>query len=259
MLRFYARLINRAFRVFFESTDRWQNILGLALYLLGLLTIINQQLVKLVTDTWQGIPYWIGFIVLATLFTYGFLKANYDEFCRFEEQVAGLQDRLEPQLELVFDVDRFPSSRMEWIDPIRPGNVTVRLYRVAVRNVSMATIDDVKVSVEDFHPQGARFLPIELRFMHDHSEDGQLSRQGFTLNPDEVRFADVASKQLTTHPHSEIQLRYAVPNVPNTIPPRRYTLRLRATGRNVPSYPTQFIMDVDENGGLIFEADTRSL
>lgn len=140
----------------------------------------------------------------------------------------------------------------------RVTDITVRLFRVVVINTSVATtIEGVKLCLPHFEPQGHRLGEPWMRLLQDNTADGHVSSSGIPVNPSGRLFVNVVQKRLTNDPKDEIVLCYANPSLPRAIPAGRYTLTLRAEGSNVPPCPKQFVVDVDENGGLVFYPATN--
>jgi hypothetical protein len=87
--------------------------------------------------------------------------------------------------------------------------------RVGVKNLTEHTLDDVEVLLASFEPQGAPFLPIRLRLMHDLP-------QPFRLHPGETQYADLVFYQAKGAHSDHLVLCYGVPHVSNMIPRGRY-------------------------------------
>lgn len=178
-------------------------------------------------------------VVLCILLLVNLVRTPFNMHRELERQVV-------PSVRIVFDPNQYRSCRQD--DDYAGGHgeqIISRLFRVAVVNSAIVTVDEVKIWLTEFSPQGAPFLPIELRFMHDHSFDSGISRNGVSVYHQQPQFVDVASKR-SDLPY--INLHYAVPNVANQIPVGRYELTLRATARNAPFCEGRFVIDVDKAG-----------
>lgn len=164
--------------------------------------------------------------------------------------------RMSP-LEIAFgEAQAFRERTIVHLGPRVPEWFTVSpyvLHRVGVRNAGPNTVDDVRLMLVDFQPQGAPFLPIPLRFMHDDSPDGRISQRGVTLHPGEIRHVDVVRLAEFGPGSEEIEIRYAVPGAPNLIPRGRYTFTVMVAGRNVEPDTRRFIVSVDHENMLHFD------
>jgi hypothetical protein len=148
----------------------------------------------------------------------------------------------------------------------RPNGQTVleaEVFRVAIVNRSGHAIENVRVLLTAFMPQGAAQLPYTLQLMADE-RPFQESREGFRLDRGEIptRYVEVVKKvyvNVVGLPPRQIVLQHVEPNTPNLIPDNRYELNLIATaGGNVPQTPPKvFVTFVDEQGRLHFEEEVR--
>lgn len=259
MVRFYWPVVKRAFVVFFETTDRGRKVLGVVLYLLTFLVFFNEPIGKQLLRTWEGFPSWYGAIPLLLLFIYGFLKADYERHSETQQRLAEqrslvkeLAERLRPKFKFVFQPD-VPPYRQETPMGSGTGKGVHRLFRVGIESQTDATIQGLRVLVVDLQPQGVPFAPIELREMNDPI--GDASRAGFALNGRTTRFFDVVEKVTTSlfsvWQDQEIHLVYAVVGRPVPIPPREYTLRLRAEALDMLFIEADFEIGVGKGGLLV--------
>ena len=131
---------------------------------------------------------------------------------------------------------------------------TGRLVRVGLVNTGTMTVEGVRVLLIGLEPQGIPFGPIPMLEMHD--ADGQISREGFPVNPGPgpSRFVCVVGKPDKGANSDEIRLYYAVSDRANIIPSRNYRLTLSAEGRDVSAVRRDFVVGVAENGVLHFSA-----
>lgn len=263
MVRFYAQIVRGGFELFFQSTAKWRNILLIVVCLvLSIASFVGDRSGKRMMEAWIGLQPWYGLIPLGLLLLYGLLRANYNEFRRITEQVRirdariqALEGCVSRKLEIVFDEERFRSCRMEWVDSasstgrILATEIRVRLFRVAVVNTSSVTIDGVRLKLLSFTLQNAPFLPLEMRFMNDETDDFRMSREGAVLSPGEFQLVDIVQKSQDS---TEMVLRYAARALPNMIPTREYLLNLVAVGRDVPPVEAQYRIGPDDNGLLFF-------
>ncbi len=203
---------------FFERTRRWHNVWAILMFALSFVVIFNKAIGTYVTAQWKALPAWYGLVGLGIVFLAGFLKVNYEQSVEKDRRIEKLEQRLAPRLEIVFDVQLYPSCMMESAtDPRLWNDVITRLFRVEVRNAGGEAVDQVRLQLTSFDPQGARFLPVEMRFMHDRTPDGQQSRDGMTLLPGEIRLVDIVQKsQAPSRP--EMELQYALQSLPSSIP-----------------------------------------
>lgn len=121
MWAFYWPSIRRAFVIFFDRTDRLQLVIGILLYFLTFISIVNQPVGKWLRATWDGFPEWYGVIPLSALFLYGFLKAVHEKHQRVEEELFTSRTRLS-------EIERVASNivyvGMEWV-PDEPARLHV--------------------------------------------------------------------------------------------------------------------------------------
>ena|SRR5215207_955502 len=57
--------------------------------LLTLIAFLNQPLLSLISTTWQGIPWWVGLVVVIPLLFYAFVRASYEEYRAVIESHTG--------------------------------------------------------------------------------------------------------------------------------------------------------------------------
>jgi len=139
-----------------------------------------------------------------------------------------------------------------------------KLYRVSVKNISRTSIEEIVLSLERVEPKIDNLpLPFPLHPMHGKhavsvavpmSASGANEVQGGVtyggLHPDEPRFFDVIQMRITPGTHMEVYPSDAP--VPFYLPRGRYTLTLRAYGRNAIPAERQFVADVSATGDLLF-------
>lgn len=124
-----------------------------------------------------------------------------------------------------------------------------RWFRVGVTNQSTQTVEDVKVELASIDPPVIGHLPLMLSIMHG-------TAQPLTVHPapEPTYFADVVlklDKQVAMHIMSAAK----TPRTQGGIPPGRYRLGIRVTGRNTPAVTKHYIADVDNQKRLTFTQD----
>ncbi len=132
-----------------------------------------------------------------------------------------------------------------------------KVFRICVVNLSETdTIEDVRVSLEKIEPHRPGIVPVYLHLMHDNVLP---YREQFDLHAGGQQYIDVVYKQENPGPGGDDIVIYCAPSgIRNCIPKARYTLTIKAEGRNVPPCTRQFIVDVSEDGRLLFEPETGS-
>lgn len=63
--------------------------------MLTLIAFLNQPLLSFIAVTWQGIPWWVGLVLLPPLFFYAFVRASYEEYREVEGELDALRARVE--------------------------------------------------------------------------------------------------------------------------------------------------------------------
>jgi hypothetical protein len=161
-------------------------------------------------------------------------------------EVERLKDQLEPKLEILFD-QGFPYDDKRTPGPTGSGDY-YRLFRVGVRNIWSKTVSDLKVVISDIEPRPMTlFPPLHLQAMHDRPD-----RKTTELHPgadpwcfDVVdQFANGVTRIAPTVTSGEV------------MSPGTYTLKITASGRDVPSAVKRFVVSVptpqQENRDLQF-------
>jgi hypothetical protein len=156
-------------------------------------------------------------------------------------ELAALRTEGESSMEILFEPS--PPFVQDDFDPSLGS-----LRRVGVKNLTEHTLDEVEVSLVSFEPQGAQFLPVPLRLMHDLP-------QPFRLHPGETQYADLVWYQAMGEHGDQLVLCYAAPGVPNMIPLRRYRITVKVTARDVKAHQRTFAVDVDEAGRLLLSPE----
>jgi len=198
------------------------------------------------------------FLPLGALVLLSLLWVNYKRHDALEQEVRTLKDRLAPKFEITFGEGPPFEQRDIWANS---DEVQRRYFRIGVKNISMMTIDDVVVRLEEMFdlssspPGKSPVPPIILRQMNDDPINGQY-RQSFTLHPGATQFIEVVWKPEAdlAVDTDEIRLGYAQ-HQPELIPCRRHALLIAVNGRNAPTETGWFFVDVDAvdaNGRLLF-------
>ena len=138
-------------------------------------------------------------------------------------------------------------------DPIR-----ARLFRVCAFNWSKSTtLEGVRLICEqmepgptDGHGRSQTCLPVPLRVMHDRSERLSRSQEGVTLHPEERCYFDVVASLIV--PGVQPLLVVAVEDLAISLIAGRSVLTLALYAKNVQSERKEFVVDVDEDGDLLF-------
>ena len=151
-------------------------------------------------------------------------------------------------LELVFDEARYAACRMDTSPSHGGGIITKRtLYRVGVRATGGHTVEGAEVMLKDFKPQGAPFLPMPLHPMNANPHGPST----FTVDPSStpMRFVEAVEWDSSWE---YIRIPYHQTNPLNDIPIQQYTFTLLVHGKEIMPSEKDFIVNVDEQKGLIF-------
>lgn len=84
-------MARRAWRILWGPTTR---IVTGSATVLTLVSFLNQPLMSAIVSTWQGIPWWVGLVVLVPLLFYAFVRASYEEYRAGERAREKLQSRI---------------------------------------------------------------------------------------------------------------------------------------------------------------------
>jgi hypothetical protein len=113
-----------------------------------------------------------------------------------------------------------------------------RLYRIAVQNITSATLDDLEVKLTAIRPLDEiptrPFIPIpvHLHIMNDNPTPGQPQRNRFSLHSGSTEWVDVVSR-IDVPGTGDIEICHIVPYVNRRLPVSRFQLEITAYGRNV--------------------------
>jgi xanthosine utilization system XapX-like protein len=149
-------------------------------------------------------------------------------------------------LDIVFHHhDPYVTTEHPFRQPRYPRTLTS--YRVGVVNRRSAAIENVRVALTEIEPAVNAFTPGELRFRHDASEDGLLSRNGVTLYPTRspAYFVNVVQMEESAPGEDDIEIFFVGAGGPRNLRPGRYTITLRAEGKDVAACSRRFTIDVD--------------
>lgn len=74
-MRHYSKILGqRAWNVLWGPIERFITVGG---GLVGILVVFNQQLIDSLVDAYQGIPWWVGLVILGGLLLQAFFRAGY--------------------------------------------------------------------------------------------------------------------------------------------------------------------------------------
>ncbi len=167
-----------------------------------------------------------------------------------------------PKLDLTFEAGKSPYfevdettmwdlGRQDDYGQPRTTSSARRWFRVGVKNHSTQTVEDVRVELASIDPPTIGHLPLMLSIMHG-------TPQPLIVHPatEPTYFADVVlklDKQVEMHIMSAVP----TPRTQGGIPPGRYRLGIRVTGRDTPAVTKHYIAAVDNQNRLTF-AQTES-
>lgn len=198
-----------------------------------------------------SMPLWVSLGLLGIGLSYAILMTYHE----LNMQAKARQHRLDPTFDIMYGNDP-PFEERE----ILAGSQEVqwRYFRIGIKNIGGATVEDVVVRLEELYdlvsdpPAKSPVPPVILRQMNDNPFNGQY-QQSFILHPGQIQYIDVAWKPeaaMAIDP-DQIRLGYAQAS-PSLISCRRHELLIQATGRNVSAKSQWFFVDVNQDGQLMF-------
>jgi hypothetical protein len=251
--------------------DHWSKVatLGaaLALLLLGFLpdpamrlaigiTVGREPSLLTIGDLVKAIDpyrfYLAGILVITAIYfsAFGVAKAEVLRSDAHKEQIAALEERLRPRLDIAFDPDD-PSCIRSWLDEVH------YIYRLRVLNNSGSVVHNVAITVEDICPAKDDFLGTKITLRH---KPGVSS---VSLKPNEKEYFDIveynSSSRTTNVPL--LYLLHTTPHLDPNLPICDHGFKVRAYGDEANSVLVKMIFkytspvncrfrqEVDDSGG----------
>ncbi len=178
------------------------------------------------------------------------------------EGLTGIVSIVRPKLDLTYEAGKQPYFEVDqtvvWVaEPIpdTEGNSVAvqkssvrRWFRVGIKNLSLETVDDVRVELASIEPPVIGHLPLQLSIMHGAQQPLSLHRA-----KEPTYFADVVLKL-------DMQDRLHIMSAPSPsgqggLPSGRYRFGIRVTGRKTGAVTKHFVAEVDAEQRLVFSAD----
>lgn len=183
-------------------------------------------------------------------------------------QALDTKPEAQPNLEIVIGAG--PPFRQERCFVWEGLPTKQTLCRVGIRHDGDTTVDNVSVEVESMKPHSLP-VPLLLHQMNDNPPTGQF-KQEFSLDAGQTKHVDVVLKQDDDDEQptrnrvlllrrargvlSRLLIFHIVPDVSQDIPVERHEVVILAHGHDAKPLRQNFIIDVDDDGALQFQAAT---
>ncbi len=183
--------------------------------------------------------YWVAgslFILSSYITAFRAITTERNQVAHLNMRVRELEKRLEPQLELAFDLDD-PSCIRQWTDTPHT------LFRVRVINPSKSAVNNVRVKIHNMKPLILDYLGTQLLIRHEDD-----SVDSFSLGPEESNYVDVLeynSWHSAAH-EPDLVIWHTVPWLSKAMPVQSYEITLVAYSDETNSRPVQFLFSIQD-------------
>lgn len=244
------QIIRLILKTIWEQTTHWEGLVNIAAWIFLVLIFIlpGPLFTKTLSEKIQAnfllsIAYLAVLPILITsIWNLG--KANFN-----------LESKLKPKLDLFFDSEIFIAQ--EVIDDMHNDVVTFKMFRVLVENLSLKSIDGVRVVLEKIVPHSGNLGRQPLRFFADHSTNQENSQNGKRLDPGDKEYVGVLYKYTSGEMSDEFLISYANKTLPNSMPlNEKYTFHLSATGINIIPTKKQFSVCFERPNIIVEQIDS---
>lgn len=222
---------------------------------LTILFVLNQEAGKYLTETWKGVSLPWALLITTVIFGFFFFDVSFEIAKSF----------LNPTLQITSDsgdpfehfIESYPLTFVNDSPAEKPKSWPMKLFRIQLENLGGQTIRNIEVRLKSIEPKPDYLhVPLNLRKMHDHPEEGAPLQTSFDLAPYDKAYFDVLQLDIGTNiTNGELEITHTVKEINAHIPRKNYKLTVEAVGHNTQPTENTFNLNLDDLNNPTFQEE----